>query len=54
MKKIILKSVLIILGGIFMLSLFGCSANKYEIDAAACMNCGTCKATCPVGAPEAE
>ena len=32
MKKIILKSVLIILGGIFMLSLFGCSANKYEID----------------------
>ena len=32
MKKIILKSVLIILGGIFTLSLFGCSANKYEID----------------------
>ncbi len=32
MKKTILKSIRIILGGILMLSLFGCSVNKYEID----------------------
>ena len=32
MKKNILKFVLIILGGILMLSLFACSANKYAID----------------------
>ena len=32
MKKTILKFIRIILGGILMLSLFGCSVNKYEID----------------------
>ena len=32
MKKTILKSIRIILGGILMLSLIGCSVNKYEID----------------------